>query len=208
MFSRVPILFLVLPLLLANTHAKDKKRQVLPDYVLQARTILVVIHPDATEPLNNPMANRDVQSAVEKAMKKWGRFDVVLDAPTADLIIAVRKGIRSGPIITHSLADRTTLGGGVSTDPQRQSGHPPSVTEVDPEPPSAVPVNRGPQIAGQSGSSEDTFEVYRGGSDYPLDSSPVWRYAAKDALNPPQLAAVEQFQKAVEESEKQQPRKP
>ena len=52
------------------------------------------------------------------------------------------------------------------------------------------------------------FEVYRGGVDYPLDAAPVWRYIAKGALNEPQVAAVEQFRKAIDESEKQRQQKP
>jgi hypothetical protein len=58
------------------------------------------------------------------------------------------------------------------------------------------------------GSSEDTFEVYRGGVEYPLDAAPVWRYIAKDALNGPQVAAVEQFRKAIVDSGKQRQQKP
>jgi len=57
------------------------------------------------------------------------------------------------------------------------------------------------------GPAEDTFEVFRGG-EYPLDSPPVWRYMAKNALNQPTVAAVEQFRTAVNESEKQRPQKP
>ena len=44
--------------------------------------------------------------------------------------------------------------------------------------------------------------------EYPLDASPVWRYIAKDSLNAPQVPAVEQFRKALEESEKQRQHKP
>jgi hypothetical protein len=49
---------------------------------------------------------------------------------------------------------------------------------------------------------------YRGGVEYPLDASPVFRYTAKDSLNAPQVTAVEQFRKAIEESEKQSLHKP
>jgi hypothetical protein len=44
--------------------------------------------------------------------------------------------------------------------------------------------------------------------EYPLDASPVWRYIAKDSLNAPQDKAVEEFRKAVEESQKQSQHKP
>ena len=62
---------------------------------------------------------------------------------------------------------------------------------------------RGPQLGSQIGSSNDTFEVYMGGGEYPLDAPPLWRYIAKDSLNAPPSEAVEQFRKAIEESEKQ-----
>jgi hypothetical protein len=37
----------------------------------------------------------------------------------------------------------------------------------------------------------------------PLDAPPVWRYAAKDALQSPGVPAVEVFRKVVADSEKQ-----
>src|SRR5215470_3872157 len=53
----------------------------------------------------------------------------------------------------------------------------------------------GPKIGAQVGSSEDALEVYRGGVDYPLDATPIWRYLAKDALSAPRVEALEQFRK-------------
>jgi len=212
MSNRASILFLLLPLLLvAKTDAKDKKQSLLPLYVLQAQTVAVVVHPDANEPLTDPMANRTAQAQAEKAIREWGRFNVVLDAQTADLIIAVRKGHKGGPTVSHSPADKPidysnrrqlTLGA--------QRGYPQSPNLTDPDPGNLGVPDRGPQIGSQIGASEDTFEVYRGGVEYPLDTSPVWRYIAKGALNPPQVTAIEQFRKAIEESEKQhsQARKP
>ena len=64
MSGRMSIFFLLLLLLVPLADAKNKKKQVLPDYVLKAQTILVVIHPDAGEPLTNPMANRTAQEDV------------------------------------------------------------------------------------------------------------------------------------------------
>jgi hypothetical protein len=46
------------------------------------------------------------------------------------------------------------------------------------------------------------MEVYRGRIEYPLDSSPVWRYTAKDSLRSPRVQAVEQFRKVLDEAEK------
>jgi hypothetical protein len=206
MSVRVSIVFLLL-LLIPQADARNKKKQLLPDDVLKAQRVVVVIHPDASEALSNPMANRTAQGEVERAITKWGRFNLVLDAQTADLIIVVRKGNKSGPIISHSPADDRPVifqpGIGDARVGQQQ-GRPPDLTEPFP----GGSGNRGPQLGSQIGSSEDTFEVYRGGGEYPLDTSPIWRYIAKDALNAPQVAAVEQFRKAIEESEKQHQQKP
>jgi hypothetical protein len=48
------------------------------------------------------------------------------------------------------------------------------------------------------------MEVYRGGKDgnKTFDSPPVWRYIAKDALHSPNVPAVDQFRKAIDETEK------
>jgi hypothetical protein len=58
------------------------------------------------------------------------------------------------------------------------------------------------------GPSQDSFEVYLGKTQYPLDSPPIWRYIAKDCLRAPTVSAVEQFRKAVAESEQLQQKKP
>jgi hypothetical protein len=52
------------------------------------------------------------------------------------------------------------------------------------------------------GASEDTMALFLGRVDYPLDSSPIWRYTAKDALHPPKIAAIDQLRKAIAETEK------
>lgn len=208
MSSRVSIVFLVLLLLVVSgLDAKNKKKQLLPEYVLRAERVLVVVHPDAGEAVTHPLANRGALDDVERAITKWGRFRLVMDPQIADLIIAVRKGNKSGPIISHSPVDNRPVILQPGIPDARvgvQRGNPPDLTEPLP----GVPRDRGPQLESQIISSDDTFEVYRGGGEYPLDTSPVWRYIAKDSLNPPQVAAVEQFRKAIEESEKQSKHKP
>jgi hypothetical protein len=52
------------------------------------------------------------------------------------------------------------------------------------------------------------IEVYLGNTQYPLDSPPVWRYSAKGCLRTPNVSAVEQFRKAIAESEQLQQKKP
>jgi hypothetical protein len=75
MFSRVSIVFLSLLLFfLPQVNAKNKKKQLLPDYVLRAEHVVVVIQPDAAEALTNPRENRTAQNEVENAIVKWGRL--------------------------------------------------------------------------------------------------------------------------------------
>ena len=52
------------------------------------------------------------------------------------------------------------------------------------------------------------FVLYAGGVDYPLDRPTHWRYIAKDALRSPDVPAVAEFRKLLEETEKQQKSKP
>src|SRR5215470_3542244 len=142
--------------------AKNKKKQILPDFVLRAETVLVVIHPDAGEPVTNPTANRTAQENVERAVTQWGRFRLAMDAQTADLVVAVRKGHAGGPTVRNSPADNPPVvyqpsGGDVRVGGQR--GRPPDLTD----PGVGRSPNQGPHIGNEIGPKEDTLEVYRGG---------------------------------------------
>jgi hypothetical protein len=147
---------------------------------------------------------------VEKAIMEWGRFDILSEGQESDLVIVVRTG--------NGRAMRPTVrGGGIDQRPGYgqgtdstvriggQHGQPPPMND-----PSMSPPNRGPRMSNEIGAGEDTFEVYRGDVQYPLDSSPGWRYIAKDCLRTPKVAAVEEFRKAIAEAEKPKvpPKKP
>ena len=202
MLTRSTLISLVLVAVVTLAVAKNK--QVLPHYVLQAQTVAVVVMPDAGESVTAPAANRTAEQNVEKALLQWGRYRLVPDALTADLIVAVRKGYAGGPAISPAPIDTrpvilqpspgTIYVGG-------QQGAPPDLTQHGPEPPR-------PSISHEAGTPEDTFELFRGGVEYPLDSAPLWRYIAKDALDAPEVRAVEQFRKTVADSEKQRKQKP
>jgi hypothetical protein len=183
---------------------KDKNKSVLPEYVLRAQTVLVVIDPNAGEPLNHPNANYAARENVEKALTQWGRFRVVMDGEESDLIISVRTGsgqaiqptIQGGPMdrrpgIAQGTDTSVRIGG--------RSGQPP-LTD-----PNADPRLQGPHIGSEIGSSEDTFALYRGGLSSSLDAPPVWRYIKKDCLKSPEVKAVEEFRKLVVEAEKPKP---
>ena len=182
-----------------------KNKQVLPDYVLQAETVVVVIPPEAGEPITNPTANRTAEENVEKALLRWGRYRLVTDAEVADLVIAVRKGHAGGPTIANSPTDKppvTIEPAGSTTRVGVQQGRPADLTYPLPGEPS------GPRPSNEIGSAEDSFEVYQGRVQVPLDAAPLWRYDAKDALNAPQVRAVEEFHNAITESEKAKKHKP
>lgn len=187
---------------------KDKNKPTLPEYVLRAQTVRVVIDPDAGEPLDRPNANAMARDNVEKALLEWGRLQPVLEGQDSDLIVVVRTGngktveptIRGGPIDQRA-------GVGQSTDSSirigGQHGQPPPLTDPSTDPQQ----NQGPHMSNEVGSSEDSFAVYRGDVADPLDSAPVWRYLAKDCLQAPKVAAVEEFRKAIAKAEKPQPSK-
>jgi len=195
---------LILALVSTPSLAKDKKKPSLPAYVLQARTVRVVVDPEAGEPLDQPFANRMARENVEKALMEWGRFQIVPDGAESDLVIMIRTGsgkamrptIKGGPIDQRpgeaQGTDSTIRIGG-------QRGQAPPLSD-----PGMAPPNRGPHIGNEIGQGEDTFEVHRGDIQYPLDSSAVFRYVAKNCLSAPKVAAVEEFRKAIVEAEKPQ----
>ena len=182
---------------------KDKKKIILPKDVLEARTVLVVIDPDAGIAVEAPNANRTAQEDVEKALMNWGRFSLTTDVSTADLVISVRKGngkiaqptiggvpSNNRPVIFEPTDSGGRLGG--------RQGNPPQTGD----PTGTQPENPHPQI--EVAPTQDMFAVYRGKRDNALDSPTVWRYSAKDALRSPDVPAVDVFRNLIKEAEKQQ----
>jgi len=181
---------------------KNKKKAVLPYDILEATSVVVVVDPDAGVALEAPNANRTAREDVEKAIMDWGRFVLVQDVSSADLVIEIRKGngkmaqptisgipINNRPVMVDS-TDTGIAGAGrrgnapQAGDPTNDRGHRPT-----------------PQI--EVGQSEDAFVVYRGKRDDALDSPAVWRFVEKDALRSPGVPAVVEFRKLIVESEKQ-----
>ena len=204
MFHRTCLL-LVATLLLASTPSLPKKKDkpAFPEIILKAQKVLVLIQPDAAEPLNDPLANRKAQEAVEKALMRWGRFSFALDVNTADLVIAVRKGtgkaanptISGGPIDTRPGTIETTdsqirIGG--------SAGRPPDGTQTGDPTSSNSRVHTGVE----AGAAEDSFVVYQGGVPFSVGDHILWKHIERDGLHTPDLPAVEQFRKAIEEAEK------
>jgi hypothetical protein len=202
MLIRIRLVAAILVMSTSLAFASGDKKRVLPAYVLSAETVFVLIDPDAGTSTTSPMANQQARDDVEKALMKWGRFRMAMNAGVADLVVVVRKGsgkivqptigglpTNDRPVIVQRTDDRGRIGG--------QKGRPPGST--DPAPQDTHPA---PQI--EAGMSDDMFVVYHGGEGNPLDGPPAWRYVGKDALKSPSVPAVAEFRKAIEEAEKQQ----
>lgn len=211
---RASILLAVLSAALSIAYAK--KAQV-PDYVLKAKTVCVLIDPDAGTSLTDPLANKTAQDEVEKALMRWGRFSPVQDPGQADLVIVIRHG-------TGKIAERTI--GNLPTNDRpatvQQAGNTIRIGGQQGRSPNA-PQQTDPQDTRPEQQTEiapprqDEFTVYRGysgssptssGARDDLHTQPIaWRIDQKDALKAPDVRAVSEFRKAVEETEKQQQQK-
>jgi hypothetical protein len=180
---------------------KKKEKAVFPEILVRAQTVFVMIQPDAGEPMNDPAANRKVREEVEKALMSWGRYRLVQEAYTADIVVAVKKG-------TEKAATPTISGGPVdkrpvtleTTDDQLRigaaQGRPPGSGSDE----TSSDGRAHPSV--EVGSSDDSFLVYLGGETFTPNSASIWSYRAKNALRPPDVAAVQQLRKAIADAEK------
>jgi hypothetical protein len=202
-------LLAVTAIILCSALASAKKKAILPADVLRARTVLVIVDPTAGVDVRDPNANRAARADVEKALDQWGRFALVQEALTADLVITVRKG--NGKLVQPTIGG-TPINGTPPVNGSTTSTPTQSTTRAgvrwgggNPnDPSSAQPSTPEPQI--EAGSSQDMFVVYRGTTDpnsSPLDAPSVWRYSGKDALASPSVPAVDAFRKLIAESEKE-----
>lgn len=199
-------LILTLVLLCACSAVANKKKSSLPDFVLNAQTYFVLVDPDAGTPLNAPLANRTAQDDVERALANWGRLKPVMTMSMADLVITVRTG--NGKTAQRTIDGEPTNDRPVVVQPNdngirvgAQEGRNPDAAQTGPQ---STPPGLGTEI----GAAEDSFLVYRGNHDSPgpppLEGAPVWRYVHKNALHSPDVPAVGEFRKAIEEAIKQQ----
>jgi hypothetical protein len=120
----------------------------------------------------------------------------------ADLIIVIRKG--AGRMVDETIPDPRQNGRVGTTEPldngvyvDAQHGTQPNATsrpsKTEPRP--TTPVQT------EITTPDDTFFVYMGGSDTPLDDAPVWKYIGKDGLKSPSVPTVVAFRKAFAETE-------
>jgi hypothetical protein len=201
-----PLILLLLP---NPALSKDKTKPIMPHYVLSAHSVSVIVDPDAGESVSDPRANQVAQKDVETALLKWGRFEPLIGTQNADLIIVIRKG--HGKLVDQTIPDpRQNNRAGVinPTDDGisigAQHGRQPNLSNP--------PVNQNPAATSPSrteiGSGDDSFTVYEGKVENPLDGVPTWRHVAKDCLHSHNVPAVDEFRKALAEAEKAAAKKP
>ena len=202
--SRAALALLTAVVLTVPAFAKEKEKKApLPYTVLNAHTIAVIIDPDAGRSVRNPTGNETAQRDVETALNNWGRYQTTMTFMNADLIIVIRKG--SDRLVDETMPDPRQNGRAGTAQPldngiyigAQHGSQPnpttrPGTTNPQPTTPSQTEVTN----------PDDSFLVYMGGSETPLDSTPIWRYIEKDGLKPHSVPAVDAFRKAVAETEK------
>jgi hypothetical protein len=208
--NRASVLIAVILLTVSSAFAKDKSKTPLPSYVLHARTIAVLVDPSAGVSIDDPQANHVAQKDVEASLLRWGRFEPLLDAQTADLIIVVRKGHVHPVDDTISDSRQNSRAGGVNPTDNgvalgAQRGRTPGNLSSVPDAGSNTPDFPHPQT--EIGDTDDSFLVFQGGVPNPLGNPPIWRYLTKDALHSHDVPAVDQFRKAIAETEKAEAKK-
>jgi hypothetical protein len=206
--------FLMMGLLMAMPAlAKGKGDKALPAYILEARTVAVVIAPGTEMNPDNPQADQIAQKDVEAALVKWGRLEPVNTTLGADLIIVVHKG-RGKPVDATMSDPNQNQAGGVN--PANNGG--PMGAPGAGSPGSGYPTMGGQPTAGQrypQGASQqpptqqvpapivepvdvdDSFTVFDGRAEQRMKGTPGWKYVGLDGLHSHTVPVVESFKKAV-----------
>lgn len=203
MYRRALVLMAMSLVAVSFGFAKKKAKSTMPTYVLSARTVAVVIDPNAGVSVDDPRANEVAQQDVETALANWGRFATQPSTQSADLIIVVRKGHER--LVNETISESRENNRPVSISPPH-NGRP---TVDQQEQPSIMPGDASTDSAGdpshpqmEIGDRDDSFTVYEGGSGDALDKDPAWRYVAKDGLRSHSVPAVDAFRNAVAEADK------
>lgn len=184
---RLIALGLLISLLSTVSFCKNKKKQGLPDIVLNAKTVYVRIDPDAGASVTNPNEQNAAVENVEQALRAWGRFRVLSfsSAEEPDLVIEIRKGGGA----------RTTLHGGpINQRPGVTIGDIGNVHLGSGAPPTDT---GSPTMQSGYSTDQDSFVVYFGSES----KAPLWRYSGKGSLDSAQPRAVTEFKKAITDAE-------
>lgn len=212
MSIRMRTALLVLLLSVISFSVVAKKKPQVPAYILNAQTVCVLIDPDAGTSLSDPFGNKTAQDEVEKALMKWARFQLVQEPGRADLVIVIRKGVNKPVDRTiGNLPTNDRPGTVQQTDNAIRIGGQKGRAPGSPD--QTMPQDTRPEQQTEVGTAvaQDSFVVYGPGRG-DLGSSPGsqmgdrnigWRDMGKNILKSPDIAAVSDFRKAIEETEKQ-----
>ncbi len=206
-------LLLLVPVTAAFAKDDNKNKPFLPSYILQARTVCVLIDPNAGFSLKDPQANETARRDVETALANWHRFQLVIDCQNADLILEIRKG--TGKLTATDIGDPrqnrrpgyidptdTGVGAAAQRGPSGKVFDPMSAPTSSGSG-NAGPVGEsGPHTQTEIGNTDDSFLVFNGELEDPLDRPPGWQLRKADALKSHSVPAVDAFRKAVQEAEK------
>jgi hypothetical protein len=206
MSNRVFATFILSLIFVSGALAK-KKEQVVPEYILRAHTIAVMIDPSAGMNAEDPRANQIAQKDVEEALLKWGRFTPVINAKGADIVVVIRRGNKRAVDATISdptqndrpgMINRTDNG----TQIGAQRGGSPNGPGSGFPGPGSVDGRNSPHPQLEIGATDDSFVVHKGDAVDPLDSPVGWRYVVRDSLRSHDVPVVEEFKKAVAAADK------
>jgi hypothetical protein len=206
-------MFVTVGLVLVVPMFAKSKDKALPQYILQAHTVAVIVAPAKEIDPEDPQADLIAQKDVETALTKWGRFQPVNNTLGADLIIMVHKG-REKPVDATMSDPNQNRSGGVN--PANNGG--PMGAPSGGSPGGGYPTTGGQPVGGQrypqSGSqqpptpqvptpimepvdTEDSFTVFDGRAERRMEDTPGWRYVGLDGLHSHTVPVVESFKKAV-----------
>lgn len=191
-------------LALPPAFARNDKPSV-PQYILAAHTVAVIIDPNAGISPTDPNANQTARQDVEHALLKWGRFTTVLDPAGADLVIVLRRS--HGKLAEVTISDprqNTRIGDASHTDNGISVGVPLGSPRGSNPPSTSTPQgpNNSAHPQAETGNTADSFQVFEGNRRFDQDGIPGWEWIQKNGLHPHDVPAVEEFRKAIDEAEK------
>ena len=188
--------------------AKDDA-PMMPPYILRAHTVAVLIDTEAGLSMRDPNGNQTARKDVETALLNWGRFQPVMDAREADLVIVIRKATKAPTDVTIKDPRQNRRGGvieptddGISVGVQHGPSGPVGQTGKTKVPAPSGPGQTRPAV--ETATAGDVFQVFEGKSDNLMDNVPGWQYVKKDGLHAHDVPAVAAFRKAIDEAEKAQ----
>jgi hypothetical protein len=188
---RRALLLLIIFSLASSGFAQKKKKEgkrELPDQVLAAQFIYVTGWHGDDHDWRTPSEERSAIVRVQRAVQTWGRYRLVYYPDQADIMMVVKPGhvgaVQGGIHVG--------LGGPEYPTP-RVGGGAGGTADANPA---------GMGIGAEGGSPDDYLMIALQPSYQPVQASYIWKASAKDGLDPGKIKLLEDFKRAVEESEK------